>query len=138
MKGAGSVFSMLEIAVSASTLRLEAPAGTMSSSSTGTPALASCAAIPAPMTPAPMTAALRIASMTAALRLNPLEDGGDPLAAPYALGCQRIAASCAVQQCCCLADDAGTSRAQRMTQGDRTAIDVEGLVLDAEVTDASE
>src|ERR1700738_1951256 len=127
---------MCEIALSASTLRLAAPVGTMSSSSTGTPALANCAAIPAPMTPAPMTAALRIASMAAALPLNPLEDGGDPLAAPYALGCQRIAASYAVQECCCLADGAGTSRAQRMAQGDRSAIYVERPILDAKVTDA--
>src|SRR5882757_5335693 len=126
MKGAGSIFSMLEIAASASALRLATPAGTISRSSTGTPALANCAAMPAPITPAPMTVALRIASMAAAPPLNPLEDGGDSLAAPDALGCQRVAASNTVQERGCLADDAGTCRTQRMPQGYRTAIDVEG------------
>jgi hypothetical protein len=40
MKGAGSVFSILAMAPSAKALRLAAPSGTMSSSSTGMPALA--------------------------------------------------------------------------------------------------
>src|SRR3546814_1513875 len=57
MKGAGSAFSIFAIAPLASAERSSAPSGTMSSSSTGTPALARCAAMPAPMTPAPITAA---------------------------------------------------------------------------------
>ena len=45
---------------SATALRSAPPGGTMSSSTTGTPALATWAAMPAPMTPAPITATLRI------------------------------------------------------------------------------
>ena len=48
MNGAGSVFSMRATAAEASAFLSVAPAGTMSSSSTGTPALATWAAMPAP------------------------------------------------------------------------------------------
>jgi hypothetical protein len=55
MKGAGSARSMRSTA-------LAAPPGTMSSSTTGRPALATCAAMPAPITPAPTTPTLRMAT----------------------------------------------------------------------------
>ena len=58
MNGAGSAFASFSSADLAMLLRSVEFGGTISSSSTGTPALAICAAIPLPMTPAPMTQAL--------------------------------------------------------------------------------
>src|SRR3546814_196329 len=64
-EGRRVAFSIFAMAPLASALRSSvpcgAPSGTMSSSSTGTPALASCAAMPAPITPAPITAACLMA-----------------------------------------------------------------------------
>ena len=59
ISGAGSVFSSFSIAPFAIALR-SPPFATMSSSSTGTPALAICAAMPEPMTPEPITATFLI------------------------------------------------------------------------------
>ncbi len=56
MNGAGSVFSILATAPSATALRFSDPSGTISSNRTGVPELAIWAAIPAPITPAPITA----------------------------------------------------------------------------------
>src|SRR5271165_5529006 len=136
MNGAGSVFSILAIAPSASALRLLAPLGTTSSNSTGTPAFANCAAMPAPMTPAPMTVALRIASMILALPLNSFEDRGDALAAADALGRERVAAAFTLQQARRLADDACAGRAERMAERDCAAVDVECRIANAEVAHA--
>ena len=94
MNGAGSASSIRAMAPRASALRSPAPSGTMSSSSTGTPALAMCAAIPLPITPAPITAARRIS-----IASDRLEHGGDPLAAadahasPAPATCPRAAAA---------------------------------------------
>src|SRR5882724_3651738 len=97
MKGAGSVFCILAIAPSASAFRLAAPSGTISSRSTGTPALANWAAMPAPITPAPMTVALWMCCMKR-VPLDPLEDRGNALTAADALGGERIAATDALQK----------------------------------------
>ena len=56
MNAAGSVFNILATAPAATAFRSFASFGTMSSSRTGTPALATCAAMPAPITPEPRTA----------------------------------------------------------------------------------
>ena len=69
-------------------LRLAAPGWTMSSSTTGTPALATWAAMPAPMTPAPITATLRISAIS-----HRLQHRGDALAAADALRGQRVSAA---------------------------------------------
>ena len=64
IRGAGlpnlTGLSIFLTALSAITLRLVAPSGTMSKSVTGKPALATCAAIPLPINPAPITATLLI------------------------------------------------------------------------------
>ena len=59
MKGAGLALSALLIAPCAKALRGPS-SGTMSSSTTGKPALATCAAMPMPMTPDPITATFLI------------------------------------------------------------------------------
>src|ERR1022692_3302842 len=138
MNAAGSVFSIFATALSASTLRFVAPSGTISSSSTGTPAFANCAAMPAPMTPAPMTVALRIGSMAVVLPLDSFEDRGDTLTAADALGRQRVTAAFTLQQTGRLADDASAGRAERMAECDCAAIDVEGGVANAEIPRAGE
>src|SRR5579859_1158656 len=145
MKGAGSVFSILAIAPSASALRLAAPGGTMSSSSTGTPALANCAAMPAPMTPAPMTVALWMCCTENPLLwfeadklLDPFEDRGNTLTAADTLGGERIAAAHALQKTRRLAHDARSGGAARMPEGNRTAVDVQGLVANSEIAGAGE
>ena len=63
ISGAGLVFAIRAMAPAASALRSAAPAGTMSSSTTGTPALVMWAAMPAPITPAPITAAFLISAI---------------------------------------------------------------------------
>ena len=131
MNGAGSVLSIFAIAPSASAFRSAAPSGTMSSSNTGTPALANWAAMPAPMTPAPMTVALRIECMAALLRLDPLENGGDALPAADALGGKRVPAANALQEAGRLADDAGAGGAQGVSQRYGAAVNIERLIPDA-------
>ena len=122
MNGAGSVFSIFSIAVSAITLRLLAFGGTMSSSITGTPALAICAAMPLPITPAPITAHFAIAIISA------LQHRRDALAAADALRRQRVFALLALQQRRGLAGDARAGGAERMAQRDGAAVEID-LVL---------
>src|SRR5260221_12947651 len=70
--------------------------------------------------------------------LNPLEDRGNALAAADTLGGQRIAAADALQKTRRFAQDARSGGAQRMPEGDRTAVDVEGLVANSEIMGAGE
>ena len=69
MKAAGSALSSFLTASSARALRFAAPSGTMSSRTTGTPALVMWAAMPAPMTPAPMTPTFLISAIYTASRM---------------------------------------------------------------------
>src|SRR5882757_7240272 len=137
MKGAGSVFSIFAIADSARTLRLAAPSGTISSSSTGTPALAICAAIPAPMTPAPMTVAFRIGCMRIA-PLDPFQNRGDALTAADTLGGQRITTADALQETGRFTHDTRAGCAQRMSESDGAAIEIEGRIPDPEIASTGE
>ena len=111
--------------------------GTMSSSSTGTPALATCAAMPAPITPAPMTRDL-LDRCWRAPHHSALQIGGDALAAADALRRQRVAAALALQQARRLAGDAGAGGAERMAERDGAAVEVQRLVADAEFAHAGE
>src|SRR5579859_161128 len=133
MKAAGSAFSSLATAPSAIALRLVASFGTMSSSTTGMPALATWAAIPAPMTPAPMTATFLMSAIS-----HSLQDRGDALAAADALGGQRVFAAGALQQRSGLADDARTRGAERMAERDGAAIDIDAGLVELEVADAGQ
>src|ERR1700728_2469481 len=99
ISGAGSIFLSRSMAPCATALRLAAPGLTMSSSITGTPALATWAAMLAPMTPAPITAT----ELTMSYRL---QHGGNALAATDTLRRQRIALAFAFQQRRRLACDA--------------------------------
>src|SRR5271156_3892016 len=91
ISGAGSIFFNRSMAPAATALRLAAPGLTISSSITGTPALATWAAMLAPMTPAPITA-------TELTMSNGLQHGGDALPAADALRRQRVALALALQQ----------------------------------------
>src|ERR1700676_4397118 len=91
--------------------------------------------MPAPMTPAPMTVALWMCCMENAL-LDPLEDRGNALAAADTLGGQRIATADALQKTRRLAHDARSGGAKRVAEGDRTAVDVQGLVANSDITGA--
>src|ERR1700730_5874276 len=136
ISGAGSVLSRRSIACSATTFRFLAPGGTMSSSSTATPALATCAAMPPPITPEPMTATLEIA-MTCS-RSTVLEDGGDALAAADALRGERIALALSRQQRRRLAGDARAAGPQGMAEGDGAAVEIGFLLVDAEFAHAGD
>ena len=94
---------------------------TMSSSSTGTPALATWAAMPAPITPAPMTPTLRCASHRAPARWR-CPGRRRCTASPARTGRPRAAAARR------LAGDARAGRAERMAERDRAAVEVHGLV----------
>src|SRR6266404_5652621 len=93
--------------------------------------------MPAPMTPAPMTVALWMCCMENA-PLDPLEDRGNALAAADTLGGQRVAAADALQKTRRLAHDAGSGSAQRVSEGNRAAVDVQGLVANSEIAGAGE
>src|SRR6266700_1961401 len=93
--------------------------------------------MPAPMTPAPMTVALWMCCMEDP-PLNPLEDRGNALAAADTLGGQRIATTNALQKTRRFAHDTRSGGAQRVSEGDRTAVDVQGLVANSEITGAGE
>src|SRR5229473_4348299 len=93
--------------------------------------------MPAPMTPAPMTVALWICCMEDA-PLDPLEDRGNALAAADTLGGERIATADALQKTRRFADDARSGGSQRVPEGDGTAVDVQGLVANSEITGAGE
>ena len=116
----------------ASTLRSWVPSGTTrcSSRSTGTPALAMCAAIPPPITPAPSTAARRIS-----IGSDRFEHGGDPLAATDAHGRQRQRFALALQERRSLAGDPGPAGAQRMPERDGAAVEIEAALVDAQRAD---
>src|SRR5260221_1381879 len=70
--------------------------------------------------------------------LNPLEDRGNALAAADTLGGQRIATADALQKTRRLARDTRSGGAQRVPEGDRAAVDVQGLVANSEITGARE
>src|SRR5713226_108777 len=93
--------------------------------------------MPAPMTPAPMTVALWMCCMEDP-PLDPLEDGGNALAGADTLGGERIAAADALQETRRFAHDARSGGAQRVPKGDRTAVDVQGLVPNSEIAGAGE
>src|SRR5579859_5887745 len=133
MKAAGSAFSSLATAPSAMTLRLAAPSGTISSSTTGMPALATWAAIPAPMTPAPMTATFWISAIS-----HRLQDRGDALTAADALGGQRVFAARTLQKRSGLADDARTRGAQRVAERDGAAIDIDLRLVELQIADTGQ
>src|ERR1700736_5267131 len=93
--------------------------------------------MPAPMTPAPMTVALWMCCMEDA-PLDPLEDRGNALTTADTLGGERIATADALQKTRRFAYDARAGGAQRVPEGDRTAVDVEGLVPNSEIVGAGE
>ena len=78
ISGAGSVFKSLSTAPRAGAVR-SSPLPTMASSSTGTPALAICAAMPEPITPEPITATLPMAfAVGVSILISPLVIKGAP------------------------------------------------------------
>src|SRR5450631_1123792 len=93
--------------------------------------------MPAPMTPAPMTVALWMCCMESA-PLDPLEDRGNALTAADTLGGERIATSDALQEARRFAHDTRPGGAQRVPEGDCTAVDIEGLVPNSEIASAGE
>ena len=116
----------------ASALRSAAPAGTMSSSRTGTPALAIWAAMPEPMTPAPITAARWIAIRS-------------PPARSRSPGRRRCTGSrdakrlaLALHERCRLAGDPGAGGAERMAERHGAAVEVEGPLVDPEIAHAGQ
>src|SRR5690606_36142889 len=118
MKGAGFVFSIAAIAPSASALRFFASFGTMSSRTTGTPALATWAAIAAPMTPAPMTATLSMVISAG------LQTRRDTLSTADALRCKAERLAFALQEAGKLARDPCAGCAERMAKRDGAAVDI--------------
>src|SRR5690606_34163751 len=118
MKGAGFVFSIAAMAPSASALRFFASFGTMSSSTTGTPALATWAAIAAPMTPAPMTATFSMVISAG------LQNRRDTLSAADALRRKAERLAFALQQARDLAGDPCAGCAERMAKRDGAAIEI--------------
>src|ERR1700760_4417792 len=127
MKGAGSVLSIFATAPLAMASRSEPSLGTMSSRSTGTPALATCAAMPAPIVPEPMTQTFLISPTM----LCALQHGRNALPAADALRGKSVLTALAAQQRRRLADDPRAGGAERMPDRDRAAIDIDRLLLEA-------
>eukprot|EP00162_Nutomonas_longa_P000223 comp10274_c0_seq1/m.12359 comp10274_c0_seq1/g.12359 ORF comp10274_c0_seq1/g.12359 comp10274_c0_seq1/m.12359 type:complete len:450 (+) comp10274_c0_seq1:1102-2451(+) len=91
------------------------------------PALAMWAAMPLPITPEPITAAFLMVMGSSPLPTGSdrFQDGGDALTAADALGGQRQRLAFTHQQAGGLASDAGTRGAQRVTQRQGAAIQVD-------------
>src|SRR6202022_1812046 len=70
--------------------------------------------------------------------LDPLEDRGNALAAADTLGGERVATTDALQKTRRFARDTRSGGAQRVPEGDGTAVDVQGLVANSEITGAGE
>src|SRR5579884_2926758 len=111
-----------------------ASGGTMSSSVTGMPTLARCAAMPAPMMPAPMTAA-RLMSYDTGASLEPLDDGGDALAAADAEGGEAEPLVEHFQVVDEVGDEAAAAGAERVAQRDGAAVGIELTLVNAELAD---
>src|SRR5579875_3394041 len=102
-----------------------ASGGTMSSSVT---------AMPAPMMPAPMTAA-RLMSYDTGASLEPLDDGGDALAAADAEGGEAEPLVEHFQVVDEVGDEAAAAGAERVAQRDGAAVGIELTLVNAELAD---